>query len=258
MLRFLNTDLKTLIELHTHNALEKINRHSVSFKGGVQEDDNVGLNTDQRNLIISALELEKITGREIMTEFNKVFMMDYDQPIGEAELKSILEKGFSRIPIYEGFKNNLVGILRIKQLIGINLSKPKSIRELNLILKMPLILDPSMKVYDILGEFRKGKSHMAFLTEGDENVEKLRRVTQSRMTYNRMNSIRVSEFSPKEEEENKVLKNLKIEGMLTLEDVIEDIIKVQILDEDDYEKLRKERPTIIRDSRLCIDFFFLF
>ena len=249
----MNTDLKALIELHTHNALESLTHHKKSTS-----TDNLGININQKNLMISALEINKITASEIMIDIDNVYMMDYDHPIGKKELKELLEKGFSRIPVYEDYRTNLVGVLRIKQLIGINFSTPKSIRELNLKLKMPLIIDPSMKIYDILAEFRKGKSHMAILTEGYENIEKVKNVVEKNWNLS-MNSHRFNgnlsegSFNTSNEHENEVAENIDIEGILTLEDVIENIIKVKILDEDDYEKIKEK----FKISKIIFYFIFL-
>lgn len=243
--RYLNSDLKSLIELHTHNALEKLSGHKAS---GISSNDDLGINIDQKNLMISALEINKTTARELMINIENVYMMDYDHPIGKKELADLLERGFSRIPVYEYFRTNFLGVLRIKQLIGINFNLPKSLRELNIKLKMPLIIDPTMKIYDILGEFRKGKSHMAILTEGNENVSKVQNIIGNnwRTSMSGLTSIRPSNqhsenTSTDNENPNPIAETLDIEGILTLEDVIENIIKVKILDEDDYERVKKSR-----------------
>jgi CBS domain containing-hemolysin-like protein len=231
----LNTDLKALIELHTHNALQQIDHLSENKLTHVNQ---LGINVDQKNLIISAFELKETSAHDIMIPMDNVYMIDYDQKIGKKELNEILEKGFSRIPVYEYHKSNLVGVLRIKQLIGIDFKIPKTIRELNLKLKMPLIMKPSMKIYDILAEFRKGKSHMAILTKTLDTTELPAEHEHNwRFSSNSNSKFRVSghfsEFS--QEIENQVGENFDIEGMLTLEDVIENIIKIKILDEDDYQ-----------------------
>ena len=120
---------------------------------------------------------------------------------------------------------------------------------------MPLIIDPSMKIYDILGEFRKGKSHMAILTEGNENLNKLQNVIGNNWRVS-MNPLKTSgNFSDgiSFDKENEVAENLDIDGIITLEDVIENIIKVKILDEDDYEKIKKSGK--LRISKIIIYFY---
>lgn len=61
----------------------------------------------------------------------KYFSLNYDLKIDGLILKKIVNKGFSRIPVYSGNdKNNIEGILMIKKFIGINFLKPISIKDL--------------------------------------------------------------------------------------------------------------------------------
>lgn len=244
----MNTDLKALIELHTHNALMQI--HHSDEKNDINK---LGINVDQKNLIISAFELKEVTAKEIMIPMDHVYMIDYDMKINKKELNQIVEKGFSRIPVYEYHKMNLVGVLRMKQLIGIDFKIPKSIRELSLKLKMPLIISPKMKIYDILAEFRKGKSHMAILTKRLE-LEETKDIPGKfehnwRFSTETKDQFRCSgHFSELSQEiENQVGENYDIEGMITLEDIIENIIKINILDEDDREIKRiKSKQNLLK------------
>jgi metal transporter CNNM len=110
--RFHNCDLIALIELHTHNALKKLNAvedqdyHNDKMKKNFAED--IGLNDDQANLMISAIEMNKKKAKEKMIPLEKVFMFDYNKNIHL--ISEIMEGGYSRVPIYENNRNNIVGI----------------------------------------------------------------------------------------------------------------------------------------------------
>lgn len=246
--------MKTLIELHTHNALAKLNYPHRSSIVSIQppeanikikelipnEDNSIGLNEEQVNLMISALEMKKKCARDIMIKFDETYMLDYDKPIGMSELQSILDKGFSRIPVYSGSKNNLLGLLRIKQLVGVDFSIPCSIKDLNIKLKKPLIIHPETKIFEILKEFKKGKSHMAVITP---NVE----LMQNKLGLTRSNSAE-HEFLVDIDKNFKMNEIINIEGILTLEDVIENLINLEILDEDDYDKMIRKKN--IKEQKL--------
>jgi metal transporter CNNM len=120
------------------------------------------------------------------------------------------------------------GILRIKQLIGVDFNK-KSLRNLGIELRQPLIISPKVKLLDLLREFRKGRSHIALLTEQVSDL-------QNKLGLNRANSIDKN----KDIREMLSNKNITILGIITLEDVIEKMINLDILDEDDYETNRKQ------------------
>jgi metal transporter CNNM len=114
-------------------------------------------------------------------------------------------------------------------LIGVEF-KNRSLRNLGIELRKPLVISPRVGLLDLLREFRKGKSHIAILTE---KVKEL----QEKLGLNRSNSIE----KIKEMREKQPKKNVTVLGIITLEDVIEKMINLDILDEDDYERTKSER-----------------
>ena len=116
-----------------------------------------------------------------------------------------------------------------------------------------------MNLLDLLKEFRHGKSHIAFITE---NIEGL----QNKLGLNRRNSVLhpalineelLKQFysgststktsGPKEPKED-----IKVLGIITLEDVIEEMINIQILDEDDYEDQKKTSSSNTNNRRKTV------
>jgi metal transporter CNNM len=238
--RFVNTELKSLIELHTLGALSNLDIHAHPHKHSTddtKEKHMLGLHDEQANLMISALEIKDKTVIELMIPINKVFMIDYDEPIDKHKLNLILSKGFSRIPVFQrGNGNDILGILRLKQLIGLDFSQATSLRKLNLKLKSPLVVNPNTNAIDLLREFRKGRSHMAFITENVEGFK--RKLTMEGLTESIEESFLKSAFNNRKVN----LENIILLGIVTLEDVIEEMINIEILDEDDYAKTRKKKP----------------
>ena len=141
----------------------------------------MGLNDLEANLMISALEIREKKAVEIMIPFKKVFLLDFDEKIDKIKLNLIIEKGFSRIPVFTNKnENDIIGLLRIKQLLTVDVIQSQSLREIGVHLKPPLVIHPNMNLVDLLSELRQGKSHMAFITE---QVEKL----QGKLGLNRTN-----------------------------------------------------------------------
>jgi len=247
----MNNDLKSLIELHTFNALEKMNIHPHDEKDH-QQSGKIGLNDEQANIMISALEIKEKKVLSFMIPIRNVFMIDYDDILDKYKLSHILDKGYSRIPVYSNHnKNDIVGLLRIKQLIGVDFNQNKSLRHLGIELRKPIVVSPSVSIIDLLREFRKGKSHMAFITEQVEDL-------QNKFGLNRSNSIR-KDF-PKElfyGQEDMEMSNIFVLGIITLEDIIEKMINLDILDEDDYEKVtRHMRRKSVKTSSSTIYLLF--
>ena len=235
--RYLNSDLKALVELHTYQALKKLQEEEEQHRFIAKDEiakpsDKMGLNDLEATLMISALEIREKKVIEIMIPFKIVFLLNFEEKIDKNKLSVILEKGYSRIPVFTNKnENDIIGLLRIKQLLTVDIIQSRSLREIGVHLKPPLVIHPNMNLVDLLREFRQGKSHMALITE---QVEKL----QSKLGLNRTNSLAV---------ENKYLYPSKgdlgiiILGIVTLEDIIENIFNLEIVGEEEYEKIRKEK-----------------
>jgi metal transporter CNNM len=254
---FLNADLKALIEIHkisnnnNNNSNEEINSineesktidhlyspiNNINYNSSNENinfnEEKIGLNEDQANLMISALEIKEKKAKDIMIPLNKVYSIAYDQKLSKETIAEILSKGYSRIPVYikkkEDSSIEIIGLVRIKQLIGLDLYENKSLKEFNIKICKPLVIHPNKSLMDLLKEFRLGKSHMAFVTENVENLE-------YRLGLNNKNNENNFGINKRKLSDSININN-KILGIITIEDVIEKLFKFEILDEDDYEK----------------------
>lgn len=153
------------------------------------------LDAQEVNIIIGALKIKKVTVSHIMTRLKDVFMLPLDAIINYSMMLNIIKRGFSRIPVYDRKRNNLIGLLMVKDLALVNPYSEVTLKSLLSFYKHPLIsVDEGHTLDVLLNHFREGKSHMAFVREHRKR---------------------------------------DIIGIVTLEDVIEEVLQVEINDETD-------------------------
>ena len=91
-------------------------------------------------ILIAALDLKNRSLAQAMTPISSAFMLDINQNLDENLKKLIYQEGYSRIPIYEGVRENIVGILMARDLILTNIDNTLfSIKQLSSILVRDVI-----------------------------------------------------------------------------------------------------------------------
>ena len=142
--RFCNSDLKSVIELHVKE-----------YKGN--------LNAQQMGYFTGFLDVMNKKVGELMLPIEKVFKLDYKYKIDKVNVTKLINSGYSRIPIYENDPNNLIGILRLKDLVGIDLLNPSILSELDIKLNDAVHASENTSFLDLFEKFKDGKSRMAFV-----------------------------------------------------------------------------------------------
>ena len=150
---------------------------------------------DEVTIINSVLDLKEKPVGDIMTPMQDVFTMSADTVLDERMMDTILSQGYSRIPIYAPDNNrNFIGMLLVKILITYDPEDGRRVREFALA-TLPETA-PYTSCLDIINFFQEGKSHMVL----------------------------VSDFPGQDK---------GALGVVTLEDVIEELIGEEIIDESD-------------------------
>uniref|UniRef100_A0A8C5MSL0 Metal transporter n=1 Tax=Leptobrachium leishanense TaxID=445787 RepID=A0A8C5MSL0_9ANUR len=178
-----------------------------------------GLVREEMNIIQGALELRTKTVEDVMTRVEDCFMLPHDTILDFNTMSSIMESGYTRIPVYENERSNIVDILYVKDLAFVDPDDCTPLSTITRFYSHPVhFVFSDTKLDAVLEEFKKGKSHLAI-------VQKVNSEGEGDPFY-------------------------EVMGLITLEDVIEEIIKSEILDESDlYTDNRSKKRVGRRQDR---------
>ena len=135
------------------------------------EDEGV-LEPEKQALVNSAMEFRDKLAEDIMIPIDEVVSISSTIPLEElAQMATTLP--YSRLPVYEGSKDNIVGILPVNVFLSYYVTgKPILLRK---ILLKPYVFDRKTEISALLQRMRLNKLHMIFVV--DENRSKLGIIT---------------------------------------------------------------------------------
>jgi CBS domain containing-hemolysin-like protein len=125
------------------------------------EDESV-LDEDQTELVKAAIDFSDISASEVMTARVDMVALDVEDEWDEI-LKTIDASPYSRLPVYEGSVDNIIGILYLNHFLKALVdSEHVNIREL---LMPPCHVYKTMKLPAVLTELRRAQQHLAVVTD---------------------------------------------------------------------------------------------
>ena len=86
------------------------------------------LDIESGNVVDGALKYTSMSVKEVMTPIQGVFMIEIEDKLSFTKLSEIFNKGYSRIPVYERDRNNVVGLLLAKDLLFVDPEDEISVR----------------------------------------------------------------------------------------------------------------------------------
>jgi len=98
-----------------------------------------------------------------------MFTLPHDVTIGKA-INQLKKHRFSRTPVYQQERNNIIGVLNAKDLLAMEFkqdSKPTSIAD---IIRSPHFVPQDTRIHDVLKEFQEKKIHSALVVNTVKKV----------------------------------------------------------------------------------------
>mmetsp|Transcript_56710 Transcript_56710/g.120408 ORF Transcript_56710/g.120408 Transcript_56710/m.120408 type:complete len:634 (-) Transcript_56710:147-2048(-) len=216
---------------HSHHSIRSISREFTVANQPVEEQSMTqtrmpSIHKDEITMIEGALAMTTKVAADVYTPIRRMYALRSDTILDEDQMVDIWAHGFSRVPVYEpkyppsvdlppNFvdTSRIVGVLMVRQLIVVNPEEGRPITTLPLAL--PSCISPSMHLVDLINHFQagggrgKGGLHLALVCA---------RPTLATEALERGESIP---------------KDAGVVGIITLEDVVEELLQEEIYDESD-------------------------
>ena len=126
----------------------------------------------QEDMIHRVLDLGEVAVREVMVARNDIVSIPLDATLDQV-LRAMISEGHSRLPVYEGAPEKIIGVLHYKDLlpvwedrrIAIRTGKPSLAFRIGRFIRPHLVVAETKPLSQMLEEFRQGRSHMAMVVD---------------------------------------------------------------------------------------------
>lgn len=191
--------------------------------------------TEENNILEGIIRFGGETAKEVMTSRLDVVDLDIRASFKEV-MQCIVENAYSRIPIYSGSRDNVKGILYIKDLLP-HVSKGDNFRWQSLI--RPAYFVPETKMIDdLLRDFQANKIHIAIVVDefgGTSGIVTMEDIIEEI----------VGEIQDEYDDEERTYAVLNdYTWVFEAKTQLSDFYKITKVDEDDFEKISGDADTL--------------
>lgn len=160
LLKWLNHSLLKALERRFPTAGSSITEEEIRTLIRVSEREG-HLDSHERHWITNIFRFSDLEVKDIMRRADEAWLLDGDLPRAELEA-AIRANQCSRVPVYQGERANIVGILAVKELL---LNPDLELREC---LRAPLVVRPRQRVDQLLKKFQQERQHLAVVKQDGE------------------------------------------------------------------------------------------
>jgi CBS domain containing-hemolysin-like protein len=120
------------------------------------------LELSEQELIDNVFEFTETTAAQVMVPRSKISALDIDTPVNEL-LDTVMTEGYSRLPVYRGTIDTIVGIIYAKDLL--TLMHHRDLVIMQDILHAPYYVQEDVKLKRLLRDMQRDKVHMAVVLD---------------------------------------------------------------------------------------------
>jgi magnesium and cobalt transporter len=126
-----------------------------------EAEDNQIINTESRLMLEGVIRMADMTASDVMLAAPRMDLLNIEDPVDEL-LHQVIDTGHSRFPVYEGERDNIIGILLAKDLLKLQRAPELNIRAL---LRPAVFVPESKGLNDLLRQFRDNRNHLAIVID---------------------------------------------------------------------------------------------
>ena len=116
---------------------------------------------ESRVMVEGVIRMAGMTAGDVMVPVPRMDMIDIETPY-EALLAEVIDTAHSRFPVFEGGRDNIIGMLLAKDLLKLQRAPLLNLRTL---LRAPMFVPESKGLNELLREFRASRSHLAIVID---------------------------------------------------------------------------------------------
>lgn len=190
---------------------------------------------EEQNMLEGIIRFGGEMAKEIMTPRMDIVDLDMKTPYPEV-LKQIVESNYSRIPVYADSRDNIKGVLYVKDLLP-HLNKPANFRWQSLI-RPPYFVPETKMIDDLLRDFQTNKIHIAIVVDEFGGTSGL--VTMEDIIEEIVGEIN-DEY---DEEEHQYVKLDNNTYVFEAKVLLTDFFRIMNLDDDIFEEVEGDADTL--------------
>jgi len=209
--------LSLLLDKSLGHQVDEHRREDLKALVRTMKQESHNLDLEEMNMIHGVLELHHKTAEVIASPLSEAKMLAHDAIIDEACIKNMRAWGHSRLFVYRrdpsapNERDDIIGVIIVKKLLGVHLEDMPIANSLTYAFKTPVVLGKDQNLLSAFDTFRDECCHLAIVADKPEEIKRA-----------------LDDGTPIPLDARPTL-------FCSMEDVLEEMLKEEIYDEDDRE-----------------------
>ncbi len=131
------------------------------FETLAEAEDNDVIGAQSRAMLEGVIRMADMSAGDVMVPVTRIDLLSIDSTMDEL-MHQVIDTAHSRFPVFEGEKDNIIGVLMAKDLLKLQRAPELNIRAL---LRPPVFVPETKGLNDLLREFRGNRNHLAIVID---------------------------------------------------------------------------------------------